>query len=116
MKPMVAVGVACVLLVACGEREVDLGSGYKYVQLDGANFAISKGTRMVVDPNVVSYKVIGTFIVGDREKPSVIDDPRFSKDFGYFIVDTKSGQFVAGLDRSRFDDALRSRNLDINLF
>lgn len=101
----------CVLLTCCGESEVNLGNGYKYVQLDGRAYAISnKDNRMVVDPNVIRYKVIGTYVVGERTNANI--DERLSKKFGYFILNTQDGQLIEGLSKRKFESVLRGRNLN----
>ncbi|SRR6266487_1910493 len=107
--------VLCIFSVACGEKVVDLGAGYKYVRLDGPNAAISDhDNHMVVDPNVTRYKVIGSYIVGERADANI--DKRLSRNFGYFIVDTRTGQLVEGLDRPAFENALHARGLNVPRF
>ncbi len=116
MKKLV-VALLCFVLSACGEREISLGNGYLYVQLDGRNYAISDLRHaMVVDPNVVRYRLIGAYIVGERDVPTIIDDPRFSRKFGFFILDAQTGQLVEGLNENEFETALRSRGLDLHPF
>lgn len=103
------------LLGACGENQVILGAGYKYVQLDGSNHAISDiDNRMVVEPNVTRYKVIEPYIVGERKDANI--DERLSKRFGYFILDMQSKQLIEGLNDTAFADALRMRNLPAKQF
>lgn len=107
--------ISCACLWACGESEVNLVAGYKYVQLDGHNFAISgSDNRMVVDPNVVRYKIVSPYVVGERKK-SNIEGP-LSQAFGFFILDINSGNLVEGLDGAAFADALRVRNLPADPF
>ncbi|MFH1157905.1 MAG: hypothetical protein V1721_03345 [Pseudomonadota bacterium] len=99
------------LLLGCGKGEVDLVAGYKYVQLDGSNHAISdRDNRMVVDPNVKWYRVIETYIMGERDDANI--DPQLSKQYGYFILDTRNGQLIEGLSKFDFQDALRARHLN----
>ena len=57
----------CIFVLSCAEKQVDLGAGYKYVKLDGVNAAIAdRDSHMVVDPNVKRYRVIGSYVVGER--------------------------------------------------
>jgi hypothetical protein len=105
-----------VLLSACGEDDLDIGSGYRYFELDGGNYAIvDRNNLIVVDPNVTRYVVMDSYIFGEREKPSLIDDPRFSRKFGYFILDMRNGEYVEGLDEVGFRSALGARNLEFEL-
>jgi len=102
-----------VLLTSCGEREVDIGDGYKYVQLDGRNWTIAdQEHHIVVDPNVKRCKVIGRFIVGERDDANI--DERNSKKYGLFIFDKQTKMLIEGLDRNAFETALRARGLPEN--
>jgi hypothetical protein len=107
--------LACISLVSCAEKQVNLGAGYKYVQLDGVNAAIAdRDSHMVVDPNVKRYRVIGSYIVGERVNADI--DVKLSKNFGYFIFDMRNGQLLEGLDKAKFDQELRARKLEIAPF
>ena len=110
-KPILLVFV--VLLGSCGERTVDIGDGYQYVQLDGLAWTIAdQEHHIVVDPNVKRCKVIGRFIVGERSDANI--DERLSKKYGLFIFDKQSKVLVEGLDRNGFETALRARGLPEN--
>jgi hypothetical protein len=105
----------CFLLGACGEREIDPGAGYKYVQLDGTNWVITdRDNYDVVHPNVIRCKVIDSYIVGERVDAKI--DQRFSKKFGYFIFDTRIQQLVEGLSKSAFEATLRALHLNFEPF
>ena len=107
MKSIVALAVAA-LLTACGEAE--LGSGYRYVKLDGYAAAIlDRNNTMVVDPHVKRYAVIDGYIVGKRADADI--DDSLSKRYGYFILNMQSGELLEGLGRSEFEAALNARNL-----
>lgn len=110
-----AAALLCILLSACGEREEQLGAGYTYVQLDGSSYAISdSNNRMVVAPNVSRYKILGSYIVGERKDANI--DDRLSKHFSYFILDMQSGALLEGLDQASFKDALEARHLNSKPF
>lgn len=114
MKKIIAM-LFFTILCACGESETDIGAGYKYIQLDGSNYTIvDKNSHIVVDPNVARYKVLGCYVVGERNDANI--DDRLSKKFGYFILDMHSGVLVEGLDKTRFENALRARRLPVGEF
>jgi hypothetical protein len=98
------------IVVSCGGKSKDLGGGYKYVQLDGTNAAIAdRDSRMVVDPNVKQYRVVDSFIIGERVDANI--DDKLSKRFGYFILDMREGQLLEGLDKASLEIALNARKL-----
>jgi len=91
-------------------KTIDLGDGYKYVQLDGRNWAISdRDSLMVVDPDVTRCKVIGPLIVGERKNADI--DEALSKKYGFFIFDKRNKELIEGLDGRAFDSALLARSL-----
>jgi hypothetical protein len=105
----------CIVLGACGEAEFDLGRGYKYIQLDGRNFAIARPDRYsAVDPNVTRYKVMDPYVVGERVHADI--DSRLSQRYGYFVLDMRSGELLEGLDKQAFQEALLARNLDSSAY
>ena len=107
--------LCCTWVASCGEKEVDLGRGYKYVRVDGSNAAIAdRDNHMMVDPNVKRYKVVGSYVVGEREDAKI--DERLSRNFGYFIFEMRSGQLLEGLDKAKFEKALTARNLNAEPF
>jgi len=90
--------ILLVLLSSCGEREIDIGDGYKYVQLDGQTWTIAdREHRIVVDPDVTKYKIVGRFIVGERGDINI--DERLSKKYGLFIFD-KQNKTLINLDKA----------------
>jgi hypothetical protein len=115
MTPRKAVGsmLLCMLAMSCQrpEREVNLGDGYKYVELDHVvNAAIvDREDHIVVDPNVKRFKVLGAFVVGERANANI--DDKLSRRFGYFIFDKRNGTLLEGLDNAAFSAALRDRGL-----
>lgn len=112
---IIAAALLCILLSGCGEKEVELEGGYKYVQLDGASYTITnRENRMVVAPNVSRYKIFGSYVVGER-KDADIDD-RLSRNFGFFILDTRTGELLEGLSQANFEEELRARHLNSHPF
>jgi len=100
----------CMIVVSCGEKSTDLGKGYKYVQLDGTNAAIAgRDSHTVVDPNVKRYRVVDSYIIGERVAANI--DDKLSKRFGYFIFDMRNGQLLEGLDKASLEIALNARKL-----
>lgn len=97
-------------LFACERQSSDLGHGYKLIGLDGQNAAIEdKNHRVVVDPNVVRYRVLGNYVVGERGNADI--DDRLSKRYGFFVLDMRDGRYVEGLDEKNFRRALQERKL-----
>lgn len=96
----------CSTLLACERKSVDLGYGFKLVGLDGRNAAIANATdRMVVDPNVMRYKVFGSIIVGERDDAGI--DERLSKRYGFFVFDMRTGMLFEGLNKSQLSERLK---------
>ena len=105
--------VLFVMLSACKEQSLDVGDGYKYVQLDGRNWTIAnKDNIMIVDPNVTKCKAIGALIVGYRNDSGI--DERLSKKYGFFVFDKRSGVLVEGLDKGGFESALQAHGVPAN--
>ncbi len=101
------------LLLGCGKGEVDLIAGYKYIQLYGSIHAISdRDNKEVIDPNVKRYRVIEPYIIGERDNADLEDLQLYSTQYGYFIIDTRNGQLIEGLNKPDFQDALRARHLN----
>jgi hypothetical protein len=103
-----------VLLSACGQGETELIGGYKDVDLGGANAIADRYNLAVVDPNVVRYEIVDPYIVGERV-PDAFDDLA-SKNYGFFILDTRNGQLLEGLNEAQFETALRIRKLNPSPF
>src|ERR1051325_4149566 len=106
--------LACYLLFACGDRSVDLGEGFRYLRLDGGAWAISDSANtLVVYPNVVRFKVLGSIVAGERTDLKVNKkffelDKHLSAKLGYFIFDMKTRELVQGLNKTELHDALRA--------
>ncbi len=98
-----------------GEKKIDLGGGFTYVQLDGRNWAIVHGSAVVVEPNVVNCKVASGFIVGERGDPQFEEPALFSKEYGHFIYDTKTKVLMEGLTKEGFIEALGRRGIVTDL-
>jgi hypothetical protein len=105
-----------ILLSGCGQGATELIGGYRHHDLGGENAISDRSDNMVVDPNVDRYKVIDPYIVGERIQPSFDPAPwnkeLLSKRPGFFILDTRSGQLIEGMNESEFEKELRARNLD----
>ena len=113
MKARALILCALVLLAAsCGEKEIDLGSGFTYVQLDGSNWAVVHGSAVIVLPNVVNCKLVRGVIVGKREEPHYIDVPEpFSEKYGYFVYDIETKSLTEGLTKEKFVETLGRRGI-----
>lgn len=106
--------LSCVFL-CCEGRSVQLGAGYKYVHLDGRNSTIAdNNNHMIVDPNVKRYRIIGPLVVGVRVDADI--DSSLSQNYGYFVLDTRNGQLVEGLNSADFERVLRRNGVHANPF
>jgi hypothetical protein len=101
------------LLVLCGcdTGIAKLPHGYSYVQIDGVNgMIVADATHEVaVEPNVKRYALVGDFVVGERNDAEL--SPKLSRRFGYFIFDTRDGNYVEGLNERQFEKELGARGL-----
>jgi hypothetical protein len=94
--------------------DVNLGNGYRYLQVDGADYVIAAPPgRVGVGRDVVRYRKIGAYVVGERQNPACCFDADVeSTVFGFFLLDTMNGELVDGLDQANLYIALSARNLD----
>jgi hypothetical protein len=107
-RPIIALALL-MFLASCGETSTDLGNGYKFIELDAANYVIeNKDHAIVVYPNITEYKIVGGYVVGIREKSrSVVEaEHEFTTGFGYFILDMNTGAYVGGLRKDQLDERL----------
>lgn len=93
------------------EKEVpeDLGDGYTFFTTNPSNHYINKNRKAIVHTNIIEYKVIGKFIVGFREPTKFHEVPEslISKNYGYFVLDKKTGNLREGLSKSEFEEFLQ---------
>jgi hypothetical protein len=98
---------------ACAPGETRLPYGYEYIRVDGKNAEITLNSRVIVEPNVETYQVIDDYIVGKRSNAKLSDF--FSKHYGYFILNMRSGFFLEGMQRDKFDSVLRIHHMKSNI-
>jgi hypothetical protein len=104
--------LAVALLSSCGQGETELISGYKLLDLGGHSAISDPNNNAAVEADVIRYEVMDPFIVGER----VYHDELSSPKYGYFILDTRSGQLLEGLNEAQFETALRIRKLNSSPF
>jgi hypothetical protein len=98
---------------ACTPSKTNLPNGYDYIRVDGKNSEITLNGRVTVEPNVETYKIIDDYIVGKRADAKL--SKFFSKKYGYFLLNTRSGFFIEGMQRQKFDDVLRIHHMTANI-
>lgn len=80
-----------------------LGHGYIFVATNKYNHYILKDSRMIVESNVVRYKVFGEYVVGFREQPTRPDTYTDNPDgYGYFVLNLISGEIFEGIPEEEF--------------
>jgi hypothetical protein len=108
-KPGVVLSCA-MALAACSQEDVKLPRGHEYFHISPSIAAIADAEqRIVVDPNVIEYAVIGDYVVGKRADAHL--DREFSPRIGFFILDMRRRKLVEGLNPAEFQLALRQRKL-----
>lgn len=102
---------ATLLAYGCSEADVDLGNGYRYVELSrGTGAIVDRHGDFVVYPNVTDYRKINGLVVGRRVlATNNIDgnDSRFTTGLGQYMLNTETGEVK--LDVSAEDVARASR-------
>jgi hypothetical protein len=102
--------IVCFFIIINRDEITVLPNGYKYLRLDTSNHDIlDKKFRVVVDPNVEYYQIIGIYIVGKRNNANI--DNIFSKQYGYFILNTRNHDYVEGMTDTEFRKALQKRGI-----
>ena len=116
---LLAVLIASPSVGGC-DREEAIAAGYVFTPISGRTGLIVREIdgrkEFAVDPNVTRYERIDGYIVGIREVAELVDDPGYSRRFGYFLLDIESGELVEGLGKEDFEAELRKRRLGPNPF
>lgn len=98
---MRTISFAAILLLSACTKDEPLLNGYRFIEVSGGTGEIiSRGGEIIVFPNIVEHSIRGPFVIGKRIRPTNNCDDSFSAcitGFGYFILDTRTGQLRQGL-------------------
>jgi hypothetical protein len=90
--------------------DLKLPGGYAIVETQPNERVITHGADVVVFGNVDRYAISGDFAVGvvtkpkpPTEEPDYYDDVRV----GFFLLDTKTGMLVQGMDEASWNQLLK---------
>lgn len=90
----------------------DLPNGYQAIYTDSRNRSIARDHELVIPPHVAALVASGRWVIGLRqvsEYPLFQDVPQFNTGFGYFLLDTETGETVTGLTWEALLDACAGR-------
>jgi hypothetical protein len=102
-------------LIAAGCRDgtinarpsVPLINGYEAVPISGDTWAITDSQRRnAVSESVITLAVVGDLIIGQSVIPSP-PSPMMQYSPGYFVLNSRTGETVEGLDRATWRKKLR---------
>ncbi len=95
----------------------DIINGYSYVNVGGASLINSPGMGLALEVDVTGYQVKKHYIVGMRVvDPSRTHHPNQSKVYGYFVLDTLSGELEGGMCWHELVSNLAEKDISINSF
>lgn len=104
------------LLGACGyDASRELGHGYLHAETDAHNAWIVYEGTIVVDSNVTNAVAMSDYILGLRVKPERLVGHReneISSDFGYFLLDKKTGSLLQGLTEEEMEQVFDKNGWD----
>lgn len=112
--------VRCFLLIAMswiacsGDYAIELPNGYELVRFNGLETGIvAPGGRLVINPTVREYAVLGDLVVGNADVPERLEGQPapFRTAAGYFVLNTDSGEIADGLT----DEAWRAKLAELGI-
>jgi hypothetical protein len=98
-------------VTACSDYAAPLPNGYSLVSVYAGAVVISGPGEEhigVIGANIERYKVLGELVVGHVNMPEYLspEEKEVSKP-GYFILDTRTHEVKAGLDKKAWLDSLK---------
>lgn len=107
---IVATAYLCLFCIGCtfrqGDYEVALPNGYKLARIYENGLLVADASNSVIlHPNVEKYTVLENFVVGVCGRSRF---PSSQEPFGYFIIDTKTGEVQSGLSDVDFQAVINT--------
>ena len=108
------VGLCCGIFFGCHPTDysVQLPNGYSVVRVNSDKLLIADARPVVVvPPSVKEMGVTGNLVYGRVSRPSVLD-PNLKTITGYFVVDTRTGGVMLGMEENAWLRRLRDSGIN----
>ena len=98
------------------DRSISLSNGYRLIRTNTDFVLLVRGEKhaihMLIKPDITEYKVIGNLVVGLAIPPfSPNVNTADIGNWGYFLLDTKTGELHKGLCRADWESILAEHKL-----
>lgn len=109
MRRIAFLGVSLLLWLGCGDWSRSLPNGWSLVRVNGAEVLIAgpePDRLVIISSNVDRYGTEGDLVFGHVSVPDLPPESTQDSVPGYFLVNTRTGAVLRGLDEEAWRGAL----------
>ena len=111
------IGVSLLFGLGCGDWSRSLPNGWSLVRVNGAEILIvgpDPDRQVIISSNVDRFGTEGDLVFGHVSVPDLPPDSTRDSIPGYFLVNTRTGAVLRGLDEEAWHAALRDAGVTRN--